>query len=134
VNAGLRTWLEAFQEALDNWQDDVCQRLLREIKQAPLTPEVEGLVRYVEGRWAEQRGELDQAVRAYQASLDLNRAAGAALRVAQVLGDLGLAYHALGQLNEAEESLRTALEIYQAVDDHDAIFGALNDLGTVLIG
>jgi tetratricopeptide (TPR) repeat protein len=134
VNAGLRTWLEAFQEALDNWQDDVCQRLLREIKPVPLTPEVEGLVRYVEGRWAEQRGDLNQAVSSYQASLDLNRAAGAALRLAQVLGDLGLAYYALGRLSEAEESLRHAIEIYRAAEENDAVFGVLNDLGTVLIG
>lgn len=132
LDAGLRTWLEAFQEALDNWQDDVCQRLLREIKQAPLTPEVEGLVRYVEGRWAEQRGDLEHAVRAYQASLELNREAEAVLRMAQVLGDLGLAHQALGQLSEAEESLRSALAIYRAAAETGAIFEVLNDLSSVL--
>lgn len=132
LDAGLRTWLEAFQEALDNWQDDVCQRLLREIKQAPLTPEVEGLVRYVEGRWAEQRGDLEHAVRSYQASLELNREAEAVLRMAQVLGDLGLAHQALGRLSKAAESLRSALAIYRVATETDAIFEVLNDLGSVL--
>ncbi len=50
VEAGLPIWVEAFQLALDNWQDGECRRLLREIKAASLTSETEGVVRYVEGR------------------------------------------------------------------------------------
>jgi len=106
VDAGLRVWVEAFQHALDSWHDDVCRRLLREIKTADLTPEAEGLVRYVEGRWAEQRGDLSHAVRCYQASLALNREMEHLWRRAQVLGDLGLTHEALGQLAEAEEALQ----------------------------
>lgn len=72
-------------------------------------------------------------MRSYQASLDLNREAEAILRIAQVLGDPGLAHYALGRLNEAEESLRSALAIYRAVDETGSIFEVLNDLGSVLI-
>jgi tetratricopeptide (TPR) repeat protein len=131
LEAGLRTWVEAFQRALDEWQDDECRRLLREIKAAPLDPEVEGLARYVEGRWAEQRGDFSLAVRCYQASLALNRASDHLLRQAQVLGDLGLAYRAMGRLSDALDSLQAALDIYRAAGETEPIVEALSHVGSV---
>lgn len=131
MDAGLHTWAEAFQRALDSRQDDKCRRLLRQIKAAPLDSEAEGLVRYVEGRWAEQRGDLRYAVRCYQASLTFNRAVGHSLRQAQVLGDLGLAFQALGQLSDAADSLQAALDVYRTAGDTESLVETLSHLGGV---
>jgi tetratricopeptide (TPR) repeat protein len=131
LDAGLRTWVEAFQEALDTWDQDECRRLLREIKASPLDPEAEDLVRYVEGRWAEQRGDLFWAVECYQASLAINRMAGHRLREAQVLGDLGLCYRSLGQLAEASECLQAGLNIYRKAGEEDSILQTLSHLAAV---
>lgn len=128
---GLRHWVEAFQRALDGWQDDECRRLLRQIKAIELTPEIEGLVRYIEGRWAEQGGDLEHAISCYRASLALNQDVAHSWRRAQVLGDLGLAYQSLGRLAEAEEALLTALAIYRAGDERDAVVEVLSHLATV---
>ena len=131
LDAGLRTWVEAFQEALDAWDQDECRHLLREIKASPLDPEGEGLVRYVEGRWAEQQGDLLRAVESYQVSLAINRAAGHSLREAQVLGDLGLCYRSLGRLTEASECLQAGLDIYRAAGEEDSILQTLGHLAAV---
>ncbi len=64
-DAGLRAWVIAFQQALDGWQQDECSRLLRELKKGPLTPEIEGLACYVEGRWSDQKGEFHHAIHCY---------------------------------------------------------------------
>ncbi len=74
-DVGLRAWVVAFQQALDGWQHAECSRLLRELKKAPLTPEIEGLARYVEGRWSEQKGEFHHAIHCYEESMRISQAA-----------------------------------------------------------
>jgi tetratricopeptide (TPR) repeat protein len=102
---GLRVWVEAFQQAIDAWQESECQRLLQEIKQAPFTQEIEQVVRYAEGRLAEQQGELKQAIHHYRESLALAHAAGHPLHEAQIRVELGRLCNNLGQLPEAVDHL-----------------------------
>ncbi len=133
-DAGLRAWVVAFQEALDGWQQAECSRLLRELKKAPLTPEIEGLVRYVEGRWSEQKGDLHQAIRCYEESIRISQTAAQLLQVAQVQTDLGLAYRAVGQLDDAVANLQAALALYRTTGaEPDALLEVLNNLAMIHI-
>jgi tetratricopeptide (TPR) repeat protein len=133
-DAGLHMWVAAFQQVLDGWQHDECSRLLRELKKAPLTPEIAGLVRYVEGRWSEQKGDLRHAIRCYEESLRLNEEDAQPLRVAQVQTDLGLAYRAIGQLDQAAANLQAALAVYRTDGaEPDALLEVLNNLALIYI-
>ncbi len=131
LSAGLQSWVEAFQRALDDWRNDECQRLLREIKTGELTQEAVGLVRYVEGRWAEQRGDLTHAVSCYRASLAANMDEAHQWRRVQVLSDLALTYHALGQVTEAGQMLAEALTHYRDTEDVEAILEVLAHLASI---
>lgn len=129
-DTGLRAWVEAFQQALDNWQESECQRLLQEIKRAPFTAEIEQVVRYAEGRLAEQQGNFQQATRYYGESLALAHAAGYPLREAAVRVELGRLCSNLGQHTEAVDHLQAALAIYESTEgDAETIAGVLNQLG-----
>jgi len=130
-DTGLRVWVEAFQDALDPWQEDECRRLLHEIKKAPQTSEIEALVHCAEGQLAEQDGDFNLAIQHYQVSLVLNRAAENLLRQGYVLNDLGLVYAAQGQLAEAVDYLQDALKVFRAADKTDMATEVMSHLAGV---
>ena len=65
----INQWADLFDQALENWDIPLAQRLLREAKQHELLVTAQIIVRQAEGKLASQKGELTYAIQCLRSSL-----------------------------------------------------------------
>lgn len=93
----LSAWEATFEQALVDWQLELCIRLLREARQWATTVEKKAVVRFWDGRLAAQNGDLVRAETRYKAALD--GLPSDHDTVPAIQSDLGMIYRLTGDVN-----------------------------------
>ena len=83
------------------------------------------------GRIQSLRGDLDAAIKSYQAVRQLGEAQGDQQAIAAACGNLGLIYRTRGDLDEAEGMHRKALEINKKLDRKEGMANPYGNLGLI---
>lgn len=99
-------WTDLFDQALENWDIPLAQRLLREAKQHELLVTAQIIVRQAEGKLASQKGELTYAIQCLHSSLLL-------LEKQNNLDLLLINYSQLGMLLRAHGEPQLAYEYHK---------------------
>lgn len=101
----LALWAESFEQALDDWQPELCRRLLQEARRRAGDPGQQALVHYQEGVFHTRFGDWERALRCYESALADIGPAETTMR-GHLLGELGMLYRLHGRG-------RAALKLHQ---------------------